>query len=225
MIVRLDLALAPLTLLAILLLGQAAQHAVRWPVDVAKFGVGLATSVLRVGRTVNERSGADLAAPLATPRLPYDGPITADRSIAFRSLPFDRVRQLAKTTDTRINDVVLAVLAGTMRRWLLAHDALPDKPIVAAVPVSTRTPEQLFSPGNYVSALFAHLPTDIDDPVERLAVTAAVAALGPDRDLTIWSPQAHRRSSSLSLVADGDRGRSHRLRRAGARHLRPRSLS
>ena len=73
---------------------------------------------------------------------------------------------------------MLAVLAGTLRPWLAANDELPDQPLVAAVPISTRTPEEVLDPGNHVSACFVHLPTDRADPRERLAVTAAVASSG-----------------------------------------------
>ena len=88
------------------------------------------------------------------------------------------MKALARASGTHVNDVMLAVLAGTLRRWLAHHGELPDRPLVAAVPVSTRRPEQLFDPGNHVSACFVHLPTNLEDPRERLSVTAAVATSG-----------------------------------------------
>ena len=160
------------------LLGRAALHALRWPVEVATTSVELVGSLLRLRDTVEHMSAADLAAPLATPHLPFDGRITAARSAALRDLPVDRVKALAKASGTHVNDVMLAVLAGTLRRWLAHHGELPDRPLVAAVPVSTRRPEQLFDPGNHVSACFVHLPTNLEDPRERLSVTAAVATSG-----------------------------------------------
>ena len=140
--------------------------------------VEVAQSALRVRVTVDAFAGADLAAPLATPHLSFHGPISGQRSVALRELPLDRVKAVAHASGTRVNDVVLAVLAGTLRRWLEANGELPDRPLVAAVPVSTRTPEELLEPGNHVSACFVHLPTDRADPRERLAVTAAVATSG-----------------------------------------------
>jgi WS/DGAT/MGAT family acyltransferase len=200
------------------LLAQAAQHAVRWPFRLARVGTALTASALRVGRTVNRRSGADLAAPLATPSLPYDGPISPARSVAMRDLPFDRVRRLAKESDTRINDVVLAVLAGTLRHWLLSRDVLPEQPVVAAVPVSTRQPDELFEPGNYVSALFAHLPTNVDDPAERLAVTAAVANGGKEVHAALGNATLERLTSlAFPLVLSVPADLYHRTR-AAERH-------
>jgi WS/DGAT/MGAT family acyltransferase len=63
---------------------------------------------------------------------------------------------------------VLALAAGALRRWLLDHDALPDGPLIAAIPVSVRTEAEEGSLGNRVSAMLAALPTHLDDPLDRL---------------------------------------------------------
>jgi diacylglycerol O-acyltransferase / wax synthase len=160
------------------LLGRAACNLARLPFGVASTVVEVARSALRLRVTVEGFDGAALAAPLATPHLSFHGPISGQRVVALRELPLDRVKAVAKASGTRVNDVVLAVLAGTLRRWLEANDELPGQPLVAAVPISTRAPEEVLEPGNHVSACFVHLPTDRADPRERLAVTAAVAASG-----------------------------------------------
>ena len=160
------------------LLGRAALHALRWPFALVATSAGLVRSMARLGGGIGALRGAELAAPLATPHLSFHGPITADRSVAFRDLPLDRVKAIAHASGTHVNDVILAVLAGTLREWLLGRDELPEQPLVAAVPVSTRGPDELFEPGNYVSACFVHLPTNIAEPRERLVVTAAVADAG-----------------------------------------------
>ena len=160
------------------LLGRAALHALRWPFELVATSAELVVSMSRLGGRIGALGGAELAAPLATPHLSFHGPITADRSVAFRDLPLDRVKAIAHASGTHVNDVILAVLAGTLRTWLMARQELPEQPLVAAVPVSTRGPDELFEPGNYVSACFVHLPTNIADPRERLAVTAAVADSG-----------------------------------------------
>ena len=74
------------------------------------------------------------------------------------------------TFEVSVNDVVMAISAGALRRWLLAHDALPDGPLVAMVPVSIRGADDGVG-GNKVSAMLAAPPTQPGDPVERLAVT------------------------------------------------------
>ena len=67
-----------------------------------------------------------------------------------------------------VNDVVMALTAAALRRWLLDHDALPADPLVAAVPVSIRTKDQSGSHGNQVSVMLAEMATHIADPEERL---------------------------------------------------------
>lgn len=67
-----------------------------------------------------------------------------------------------------VNDVVMALATGSLRRWLLDHDALPDAPLVAAVPVSVRSEDQKSKYGNRVSTMIAAIPTHVEDPGERL---------------------------------------------------------
>ena len=67
-----------------------------------------------------------------------------------------------------VNDVVVALSPGAVRKWLLAHDALPDDPVISQVPVSVRTEEQRGTFGNRVSVMIVPIPTDEADPCERL---------------------------------------------------------
>jgi WS/DGAT/MGAT family acyltransferase len=62
----------------------------------------------------------------------------------------------------------MAICAGGIRTWLEAHDALPDGPLVAMVPVSIRTGQETEKWTNRVSSIFASLPTDEPDPIERV---------------------------------------------------------
>ena len=60
-----------------------------------------------------------------------------------------------------VNDAVVSVCAGAVRRWLIAHDDLPDTPLVAQVPVSVRTGEQFGTYGNRILLMAAPLHTEI----------------------------------------------------------------
>ncbi|MEZ5144833.1 MAG: wax ester/triacylglycerol synthase family O-acyltransferase [Acidimicrobiales bacterium] len=179
------------------LLGQAALHFLRRPVELVTTTAELVATAGRLRASVTAQAGLELAAPLVTPHLPFHGPVTADRSVALRDLPLDRVKAIARASDTRVNDVVLTLLAGTLRRWLLLHDELPDQPLVAAVPVSTRTEADLFDPGNHVSVLFVHLLTNVADPRERLELTAAVATGGKTVH-TAFGPHTLTRMASIT---------------------------
>ena len=112
---------------------------------------------------------------LVAPRTPFNGPITAHRRFAFASVPLDEVKTVKNAFGMTVNDVVLAMTAGVLRRWLLDRDALPSAPLVAAVPVSVRD-DDAETGGNQVSVMVVSLPTHIGDPAARLeAVSEEVA--------------------------------------------------
>ena len=102
------------------------------------------------------------------PRTPLNGAITAHRRFAFGSLPLEDVKTVKNHFGMTLNDVVMALTASALRRWLLDHDALPETPLVAAVPVSIRARDQKGTLGNQVSVMLAELPTHLRDPRERL---------------------------------------------------------
>jgi diacylglycerol O-acyltransferase / wax synthase len=101
------------------------------------------------------------------PRTPFNGVITPHRRFAFGSLPLADVKAVKQQLGGTVNDVVMTMCAGALRRWLLAHDALPAAPLLTMVPVSVRTEEQRGTFGNRVSAMIVELPTNESDPIER----------------------------------------------------------
>jgi diacylglycerol O-acyltransferase len=104
----------------------------------------------------------------AAPRMRFNTTITARRSFGFRSLPLADVKSVKNAFGTSVNDVVLCLCAGALRRWLLDKHELPEASMVAAVPVSVRTPEERGTQGNKVVMSRTALHTEIEDPVERL---------------------------------------------------------
>jgi len=108
---------------------------------------------------------------LIAPRTPFNGPITAHRRFAYTSVPLDEVKEVKKAFGMTVNDVVLTLAAGVLRRWLLDRDALPTIPLVAAVPVSVRD-ESSAELGNQVSVMSVALPTQLADPLARLEAVA-----------------------------------------------------
>ena len=118
----------------------------------------------RGSSTVLSQSG------LRAPRTPFNRPITPHRRWAFRTVPIADVKAVKNAAGATVNDVVMALCSGALRRWLQDHDALPDVPLVAAVPVSVRTEEQQGQGGNRVSTMTTAIPTHVEDPAERLAL-------------------------------------------------------
>ena len=125
---------------------------------------------VRVSRQLldNRRRGGSLPTiPFSAPRLLFDAPVTPRRQIAFTSIPLDEVKGLAKDFGVTINDVVLAVVAGALRSFLISLGTLPDKPLVAAVPVSVHGDHGV-EEANMVSLMLADLSTNLEDPADRL---------------------------------------------------------
>ena len=104
---------------------------------------------------------------LVAPKTMLNTSITSQRSFTARSLPLAEAKAIAKATETKLNDVVMAVCAGALRRYLLEKHGLPKEPLVAFVPVSLREAGNTES-NNQVSGMLCSLATDIKDPVERL---------------------------------------------------------
>jgi diacylglycerol O-acyltransferase / wax synthase len=109
------------------------------------------------------------APPLIAPATPFNKNIGPHRRWAFTSVPLAEVKEIKNAAGVTVNDVVMALCAGALRTWLQKHDALPEGPLVASVPVSIRTEEQKGSHGNRVSSVIAPLPTHLADPAARLA--------------------------------------------------------
>jgi len=148
-------------------------------------GSSLARQPLRVAKALGKTAGAALAlrrrnrevpdlapppSPFSAPRTSFNTAITPRRSFAFTSLSLPTAKAVKNATGATVNDVVLALCAGALRRYLDDQGEQPDAPLVAMVPVSVRTEDQKGAMGNQVTSMFASLATDIDDPVERLTV-------------------------------------------------------
>jgi diacylglycerol O-acyltransferase len=115
----------------------------------------------------NETSAVSLYAP----RTIFNQRITGSRRFAAQDWPIERLRAIGKATDTTLNDVVLAMCSGAVRRYLEELDALPDAPLVAMVPVGLNAKKSGIASadgGNAVGAVMCQLATDRSDPADRL---------------------------------------------------------
>jgi WS/DGAT/MGAT family acyltransferase len=191
---------------ALLLAARAGQHlaaATRQPAvidlaDRARRSLrGPLGDVLNLGRERDPDADPPRLPATPAPSTPFNGAISRYRRFARRSVPLQDVKAAGKAAriDGRgatVNDVVVAACAGALRRYLIEHDALPDQPLTALIPVSLRTGEEPDMWTNRVSGTIASLPTDVADPRERLAAAhrslqtakavfaATPAALAPD---------------------------------------------
>jgi diacylglycerol O-acyltransferase / wax synthase len=118
------------------------------------------------------------AQPYQAPPTMFNVKISGSRRFAAQSFSLERFQAIGKAASATINDVTLAICSGTLRRYLLAHDALPERPLTAMVPVSVREPGQ--DGGNALSILIANLATNLEDPLERMKLIIESTTLAKD---------------------------------------------
>jgi diacylglycerol O-acyltransferase len=143
--------------------------------------------------------------PLTAPRTPWNHTIGPHRTVSFARLPLDQAKAVKGTLGVKLNDVILAVCAGTLRHYLLERGELPDEPLVATCPVSVRVEEEKGTGGNKVSAMFAELPTQVDDPAKRVELICQSTSGGKTdhelvgaRTLTDWAEWSAPRTFGLA---------------------------
>ncbi len=104
---------------------------------------------------------------ILAPRTPFNVSITNQRTFAGRTIPLAETKAIAKHFGVTLNDVVMATVAGALRHYLKDSNELPDKSLVAGVPVSLREAGDETA-NNQASMILVGLATDIKDPVARL---------------------------------------------------------
>jgi len=119
------------------------------------------------------------------PATPFNKEITPHRRFAFRSVDLDTVKTVKNAFGVSVNDVVMAMCAGALRRWLTEHEALPSQPLIAMIPVSVRDPASKGAMGNKVSAMLAMLPTHVAEPDLRLELVHAATKIAKAQQAAI----------------------------------------
>lgn len=114
----------------------------------------------------------ELVTQKQAPKCVLNARISRNRRFATAQLPLERLKKLAKVSKGTLNDVVLALCAASLRKYLGDLDALPTQPLVAMCPVSVRAKDDVGG-GNSVGAILASLATDLADPAARLAAIIA----------------------------------------------------
>jgi diacylglycerol O-acyltransferase len=125
----------------------------------------------RLAKAVRARNGGAAREKMVAPKTSFNGRVSAHRRFTFGQLPLDEVKAVKNFHGVTVNDVVVAICAGAVRRWLLEHGELPAEPLVAQIPVSVRTDEQVGTYGNRIMLMSAPLFTEEPDPIRRLQRT------------------------------------------------------
>lgn len=154
------------------------------PRSLWRYGARFARENLRgtweLGNTLrgmlrSERNPAGgIGAPTETPRTQFNHRITPHRRLATQLFDLQRVKWISDRTGCTINDICLAICGGALRRYLLEHGVLPNKTLVASVPVALPRPSG--QGGNRVAGFVCPVGTDLEDPLARLHRIHAVTA-------------------------------------------------
>ena len=103
------------------------------------------------------------------PRTRFNAPVSSHRVVEGRVFSLQDIRDIRKRVPgATVNDVVLAICSGALRRYLEHHGELPDAPLKAMAPISVRTEEEQGTAGNKISMMSVGLHSDETDPLERL---------------------------------------------------------
>jgi diacylglycerol O-acyltransferase / wax synthase len=166
-------------------------------------GAGALGGVIRRG----DHGGFSL--PFTGPRTSLNGRTSARRTLAFGTVPLRGVTDTAKREHVKVNDVVLALAGGALRRYLDERGELPRRSLIAGVPVGLAGDGGSHAVGgNHLAVMCTSLATDVADPVERIravarssqAGKAVLRAGGPDvmREILELAPPA-----TVSVFARG----------------------
>jgi WS/DGAT/MGAT family acyltransferase len=160
------------------LLAVAAGEGARSPLKVMQ---ALTSSARNLTGRLGRPPTAARVRPFSAPRTPFTGAVTPRRSVAFGRSSLPDVKAVGAAVGATVNDVLLAATTSSLRRYLVARDALPDGPLVASMPVSARGHGDV-ELGVQVGVVMVRLPVHEDDPVGRLeTINGDTSALKADR--------------------------------------------
>jgi WS/DGAT/MGAT family acyltransferase len=132
--------------------------------ELARATRGLQHRLGRGGDVIERRQ-------MIPPVTSFNGRVSAHRRLAIGRIPLAEIKAVKNAHQCTVNDVVVSICAGAVRRWLIEHDELPEEPLVAQIPVSVRTTEQQGTFGNRIMLMSAPVFTDVADPLTRLSQT------------------------------------------------------
>jgi WS/DGAT/MGAT family acyltransferase len=140
------------------------------PLRIAGAMTRAAGNAVKMVRAMTRRGDSPTAAPFLAPRLRMSGALTPHRSVAFGQASLDDLKEIKNAFGAKVNDVVLAIATHALRSYLQSIDELPDKPLVAACPISVRKEGVERDSANQVSNMLVPLPVQVESPAEQLEI-------------------------------------------------------
>ena len=130
-----------------------------------------------------------------TPNTIFNKSVSPKRTWGTAILSFERINTLRKIMNVSINDVILSICAGAIRKYLQEKEKLPVQPLVANVPISIRVKGEKQEMNNQISNMLVRIATHIEDPIERLEYIQEQTGLGKSRHKAVGA-------KALSKMAD-----------------------
>lgn len=139
-------------------------------IDNVKLAKDFASLIVNQGLKIAHLKNNLAPAPFTAPKSPFNGPITATRKFAVKSVSLSEIKEVGNQANATVNDIVLAMCSGGIRKYLREKGTLPKKSLIATVPVSVR---QLNRSGNKITYVSANLATTEPDTMKRLTKISA----------------------------------------------------
>ena len=164
------------------------------PITIGKTAIALIKSQvskkLKGKKTFNKQS-------FSVPRSIFNNNVSPKRTWGTAILSFDRINTLRKIMGVSINDLILAMCSGALRKYLLEIDKLPSQSLVANVPISIRTQGDTKKMENKISNMLIQIATHIKDPIERLEYIQEQTEIGKSRHKAVGAKSLMQMAESV----------------------------
>jgi len=150
-------------------LARAAADFLYWPLKALDLLAATVRSAVKLPFVPHVAGATALPGLYTAPHTLLNVPVSAHRVWDCVAIPLARVKAVrGLAPGCTVNDVLLALCAGALRRYLGEQDDLPLRPLIAMMPISTRPAHAPTAMGNQVSAILVDLATDEADSLRRL---------------------------------------------------------
>lgn len=139
------------------------------PFKIAKFLYDAVSETIDVAKDALANKLSPPAFPFTAPRTIFNAKVSSKRSFGGLEFTLDQIKAIKNQAKSlTVNDVVLGICSGALRRYLIEKEALPEKSLISMSPISVRSQAEKYQMGNKLSAMLVALETQESDPIERL---------------------------------------------------------
>lgn len=154
---------------AVELITRANLNSVRYPFNFARVMAQSAPQLARAAAGITTKKIRPLRTPGNVPRTRFNESLSPHRVFEGIEFDLDTIKAIKNGADgATVNDVVLAICGGALRRYLNSKHDLPEESLIAMAPVSVRSSSEKGEAGNQISFVTTPLYTEESEPLARL---------------------------------------------------------